>query len=108
MTGKKVCLLIVSWGYSDHFSHPDPSITPRDHTLSLLNLILAIKNIYESATEETEARNSSHAILDTSLAWQDTHRNTVIGEEHEFTFLYASLCHEAAASTNDAAHTGLK
>ena len=66
-------------------THPHPSLEPRDHALSLLDEFWP-SEVYESEFEESEARTSAHAILDTYLAWHATNTNTVTGVEHEFTF----------------------
>ena len=70
-------------------TYPHPTLEPRDHALSLLDEVWP-SDVYESEFEESEARTSAHAILDTYLAWHATTTNTVTGVEHEFTFPFAS------------------
>ena len=69
-------------------THPDITLESRYHARSLLDEFWP-SEVYESEYEESQARISAHAILDTYLAWQATNKNTVTGVEHEFTFLFA-------------------
>ena len=66
-------------------TQPHPTLEPKDHARSLLDEFWQ-SEVYKSEYEESEARTSAHAILDTYLAWQATNTNTVTGVEHEFTF----------------------
>jgi DNA helicase-2/ATP-dependent DNA helicase PcrA len=70
-------------------TRPHPSLEPKDHALSLLEKFWP-SEVYPSEVEESEARNSAYAILDTYLAWQEANQNTITGVEHEFTFPFAS------------------
>ncbi len=69
-------------------THPHPTLAPVDHARSLLDKFWPTE-AYASAVEESEARTTAHAILDTFLAWQATNTNTIMGVEHEFTFTLA-------------------
>ena len=68
-------------------NHPHPTLAPVDHSRSLLDEFWP-SEVYDNEFEESEARTSAHAILDTYLAWQATNTNTVTGVEHEFTFTF--------------------
>jgi DNA helicase-2/ATP-dependent DNA helicase PcrA len=68
--------------------NPDPSRSPREQALALLDKSWP-SEVYESATQESEARVTASTLLDTYLAWQEANPNTVVGVEKEFFFTAA-------------------
>ena len=68
--------------------NPDTSRSPREQALALLDEFWT-SPVYESATQESEARDTASTLLDTYLAWQEANPNTVIDTEKEFFFTFA-------------------
>jgi len=69
-------------------TNPDPSRSPREQGLALLNEFWPSR-VYESATQESEARETASTLIDTYVAWQESNPNTVVGVEKEFFFTIA-------------------
>lgn len=67
---------------------PDSSLSPREQALALLNEFWPSK-VYESKTQESEARDTASTLIDTYLAWQEANPNTAIETEKEFFFTFA-------------------
>jgi DNA helicase II / ATP-dependent DNA helicase PcrA len=68
--------------------NPDTSRSPREQALALLDELWSSEP-YESATQESEARENASTLLDTYLAWQEANPNTVVSVEKEFFFTFA-------------------
>ncbi|MCX6690561.1 MAG: PD-(D/E)XK nuclease family protein, partial [Methanoregula sp.] len=66
----------------------DTSRTSREQALALLDEFWT-SPVYESATQESEARDTASTLLDTYLAWQEANPNRVIDTEKEFFFTVA-------------------
>ncbi len=68
--------------------NPDTSRLPREQALALLDEFWS-SQVYESVTQESEARETASTLIDTYLAWEESNPNTTIGVEKEFFFTFA-------------------
>jgi DNA helicase-2/ATP-dependent DNA helicase PcrA len=69
-------------------TNPDPSRSPREQALELLKKFWPTC-VYESATQESEARKTASTLIENYVAWQESNPNKVIGVEREFFFTIA-------------------